>query len=135
MHGTRYRKPQAPAEFLCFQVDFTEIRTEDVHIQQEYGTDPASPRAGSFLGLPHTEVEQGCCCHPQEMQPSPSTPPAYPPCRAGTQVPAADTFLLLPAAVTTLPLDTFQEFSRALLSHSAGLPYPWCEPQCNSHGK
>lgn len=49
--------------------DFTEISTEDVHIQQECGTDAASPRAGFFLGLPHTEVEQGCCCHPWEVQP------------------------------------------------------------------
>lgn len=116
--------------------DSTEISTEDVHIQQEYGTDPASPRAGSLLGLPHTEVEQGCCCHPQEVQPSPSTPPVYPPCRASTEVPACrHTFLLLPAAVATLPLGTFKEFGCALLSHSVGLPYPWCEPQCNSHQK
>lgn len=40
----------------------------------------------------------------------------------------ADTFLLLPAAVTTLPLGTLKAFSCALLSHSIGLSYPGVSP-------
>lgn len=41
--------------------------------------DAASPRAESLLRLPNTEVEQGCCYHPQEVQPSPSARPACSP--------------------------------------------------------
>lgn len=84
MHDTRYRKPQVPAEFLCFHVGLHwDQHWRCACIQEEYGTDDASPRTGSLLGFPHTEVEQGCCCHPQEVQPPPSMPAAYPRCRAG----------------------------------------------------
>lgn len=56
MHDSRYRKLQAPAEFLCFHVGLHWDQHWGCAFQQEYGTDAASPKAGFLLGLPHTEV-------------------------------------------------------------------------------
>lgn len=88
-----------------------------------------------FLG-PH--IQRGSKVAAVTLQKCSPHPPHHQhilPVRQAQRFQPADTFLLLPAAGTTLPLGTRKEFSCALLSHSAGLSYPWCEPQCNSHGK
>lgn len=100
-------------------------------IQQEYGTDSASPRAGSLLGLHTQRWSKAAAVTLRKCSPHPPHHQHILPAGQAQRYQPADTFLLLPAAITTFPLGTFKEFSCALLSHSAGLPYPWCESQCN----
>lgn len=134
MHGTRCRKAQAPREFLRFHVGLRSALRMCLS-SRSMGQILLPQGQGPFLGS-HTQrwskaaavTLRKCSPHPPHNQ------HILPAGQAQTYQPA-DTFLLLPAVITTFPLGTFKEFSFALLSHSAGLPYPWCESQCNSNGK
>lgn len=123
MHDIRYRKPQALAEF--FLHIGSALRSCTDLSRWCTGRMLLPLGQGHFLGF-QTWVKLGCCCHPQEVQLSPSTSQHIVPVGADTRLQADLEHSLLQSPIS------FWACGRTLIvpcCHTAqGCPTPSVDP-------